>query len=265
MFTGCTGLASVTIGRNVPLIGWSAFEGCTSLTSVVIPDSVTMIGDLAFSGCTGLASVAIGSGVTGIGWYAFLGCTGLTSVSIPQSVTVMDVGPFEGCAGLTAIEVSPQNPNYSSLGGVLFNKARTRLLKFPPQRGGAYSVPGTVLEIYGLAFQHCAALTSIQVPGSVTTVDTLSFLDCPVLTRIDVDAANPAYSSFNGVLFNKNRTTLFRYPTGRAGAFSITRPDLCLHPGQLHPRLGVPWLPQADGHQRGSSESALQQSRWCAL
>ena len=106
-FSGCTSLASVTVGNSVTSIGSGAFTGCTSLTSItlvdglpaigsgwfagipvtsiIIPNSVTSIGSSAFNGCTGLTSITIPSSVTSIGEYAFNGCTGLTSVTMPVS------------------------------------------------------------------------------------------------------------------------------------------------------------------------------------
>lgn len=42
---------------------------------------------------------------------------------------------------------------------------------------------------------------------------------CSALTSIVVDAANPAYSSgADGVLFNKEKTSLLIYPGGKAGS-----------------------------------------------
>ena len=56
------------------------FSGCSGLTSVTIPNSVTFIGDGAFSGCSSLISVTIGSGVKQINQQAFAGCKELKDV-----------------------------------------------------------------------------------------------------------------------------------------------------------------------------------------
>ena len=47
---------------------------------------------------------------------------------------------------------------------------------------------------------------------------------CTSLTAITVDALNSAYSSVDGVLFNKSQTTLIQYPAGKAGT-SYTIPN----------------------------------------
>ena len=42
---------------SVTSIGWSVFSGCTGLASITIPDSVTSIGDSAFLNCDGLTTI----------------------------------------------------------------------------------------------------------------------------------------------------------------------------------------------------------------
>lgn len=57
VFSGCTGLTSITLPNSVEEIGWEAFSGCTSLTSITIPNSFTIIRDDAFAGCTSLNAI----------------------------------------------------------------------------------------------------------------------------------------------------------------------------------------------------------------
>ena len=71
------------------------------------------------------------------------------------------------------------------------------------------------------AFEGCSGLTSVTIPSSVTNIGSFAFRDCTSLTNISVDAANPAYSSPNGVLFDKAQTTLITFPFGRSGSYVI--------------------------------------------
>src|SRR5271154_3396451 len=48
------------------------------------------------------------------------------------------------------------------------------------------------------AFQY-SAMTNVTIPNSVTNIGSEAFMVCIRLTSITVDAANPAYSSANGV------------------------------------------------------------------
>ncbi|MGN1123813.1 MAG: fibronectin type III domain-containing protein, partial [Eubacterium sp.] len=64
------------------------------------------------------------------------------------------------------------------------------------------------------AFEDCSSLTSITIPNSVTSIGDFAFEDCSSLTSITVDLNNQNYSSQDGVLFNKDKTTLIQHPIG---------------------------------------------------
>ena len=182
---------SYVIPNGVTSIGDYAFDSSTELTSVTIPDGVTSIGDYAFYYCYGLTSVTIPDSVTNIGKSAFFGCESLTSVNIPDSVTSIGAGAFAGCESLTALYVSAGNPAYSSLNGVLFDKAQTTLIAYPVGwQGSSYAIPDGVTSIGDYAFYYCYGLTSVTIPESVTSIGECAFATTE-LTEIKVMATMP--------------------------------------------------------------------------
>ncbi len=70
-------------------------------------------------------------------------------------------------AFLASINVNAGNPAYSSQDGVLYNKARTKLLQYPGGRSGAFTVPAGVTILGKLRFIGCVGLTSVTFPSSV--------------------------------------------------------------------------------------------------
>lgn len=220
-FQACTGMTSVTIPSSVTLIDINAFDGCTSLKSVTIPPSTTTINSYAFFNCTGLTSVNISFGVTKIDLYAFSFCTSLTSVSIPASVTQIGFYAFADCSSLVSISIPASNPNYTTIGGVLFNKPQTTLIQYPGGKTGAYTVPSSVTSIGGLAFRSSVGLTSVTIPSSVTSIDSSAFIGCSNLANFAVSASSTSYSTTGGVLLNKAKTILLQYPGGRYGGYTI--------------------------------------------
>lgn len=134
---------------GVKSIGFSAFYECTALTSVTIPDSVNSILDGAFCGCSNLSSVTIPSGVTWIGYEAFALCSSLSSISVAE-----------------------ENLKYCSDScGILFNKAKTRLIQCPGAFKGNYTIPNGVTSIGMDAFRGCKSLTGVTIPDSVTNIN----------------------------------------------------------------------------------------------
>ena len=76
------------------------------------------------------------------------------------------------------------------------------------------SLPSTLVSLGENAFWNCTALTSIALPASVASIAASCFALCTGLTEISVEDGNPAYTSINGVLFNKDGTLLICYPGG---------------------------------------------------
>ena len=220
---GAVTIPSTVNGLPITIIGGNAFNNCTSLTSVTIPNSVNRIGGGAFAGCTGLTNVTIPDGVISIEGWAFGKCIKLARVTIPSSVTSIEGGSsFEQCSGLLSIEVASGNPAYSSsVDGVLFNKEKTELVCYPRGKTGSYAIPNSVTSIGQSAFARCIHMTRITVPKSVTSIVENPFHCCSLLTSIEVDTANPAYNSTDGVVFDKEKTKLVCYPCGRTGNYAI--------------------------------------------
>ncbi len=202
---------------TVTEIDGSAFYKCTDLTSVTIPNTITIIGAYTFSECTSLTSITIPNSVTTIGRGAFSNCSGLTSVTIPNSVTTIGYNDaFWLCSNLTEINVEEDNPNYSSLDGVLFNKEKTLLILYPINKPDTeYEIPNTVTTIQRDGFSDCKNLVTLTIPNSVTTIREINFMNCIKLTTINVEENNSNYSSLDGVLFNKEKTSLISYPTNK--------------------------------------------------
>ncbi|MGX8692263.1 MAG: extracellular solute-binding protein [Clostridia bacterium] len=236
-------IKAVELPEGLTSIGAYAFSGCSSLTGIELPEGLTSIGSYAFHRSS-LTSIELPSGLTSIGAYAFQSCSNLTSIEIPAGVTSIGEGAFHYCSSLTSMEAAADNTYYSSLDGVLFDKDQTTLICCPGGKSGSYAVPSGVTRIeddafffcYSLAsielpegltnigndaFRFCSSLTSIEIPSDVTGIGDGAFYGCSSLTSIEAAADNTYYSSLDGVLFNKDQTTLICCPGGKSGGYAV--------------------------------------------
>jgi BspA type Leucine rich repeat region (6 copies) len=183
-YTGSGGavvIPSATNGYPVTSVGDYAFFE-SSVTDVSIPDSVTNVGNYTFYDCFKLTRISTGNSVATIGSEAFFQCTRLTGMAMPNSLVTIEYQAFKYC---------------SQLGNVI--------------------IPHSVTNIGSLAFAGCSGLTNETIPESVISIGSGPFAECTSLTNITVCPSNPAYSSVDGVLFDKSQTTIIQYPDGLAG------------------------------------------------
>ena len=94
---------------------------------------------------------------------------------------------FHACDRLCEIIVDDSNPYFFSDNGVLFNKDKTVLLKYPEnKRDGTYTVPGGVTEIAAEAFRNNAHLASVILPDGLEKVGAYAFCDCRRLSEVSL-------------------------------------------------------------------------------
>ena len=157
----------------------------------------TTLSALAQSGTTGDLSWSISDGTLTING------TG----AMPDYEQVYDHAPwFEHSKAISNVVI---NEGVSNIGDYAFHYCTGLIF---------ITIPNSVIHLGKFIFAECWGLTSVTVPSSVINIDedAFSFCDCGMLSEIRVDADNTAYSSVDGVLFNKRQTTLVRYPCEKA-------------------------------------------------
>ncbi len=186
-----------TVRAGTKNIADHAFNSQDTLTDISLPSSVISIGDCAFIGCGALTNISIPDNVVSIGDYAFSGCSALTGISIPKSAANIGEYAFETCTDLTEINVAAGNTAYCSEDGVLYDKEKTEIIRFPIGKSEtSFTIPTDVTSIANGAFERCRNLTSIVIPDGVTNIGDYAFHSCEKLKSISIPDGVPSIGNY---------------------------------------------------------------------
>ena len=119
--------------------------------------------------------------------------TNLETITIPASLKKAGLidGAFEECLKLKEYKVEEGNPDFASVGGVLFTSDKTKLCYYPPAKdGNSYTIPTTVTELGQKAFQGANKLTSMNVPSNVKIIGNEAFRNMTELETVTFE--NPS-------------------------------------------------------------------------
>lgn len=178
-------------GNPVTAIGDGAFT-VSKATSIQLPKTIQKIGMMAFMGSTdSVINLADLENLTYIGAYAFVD-TGLSGdLVLPESVTDIGAGAFS----MTKIAALHLGKNVKPV---------------EVQTGKPWN---TIMKTVMPSFASLA--DSFLKPYSSTESERNIAMNCMNLTKITVDSQNPYLRSYGGVLFSKDMTEMYCYPSGK--------------------------------------------------
>lgn len=239
-FQYCKSLTKIEIPGTVKKIGnwWGnvngqIFNGCSNLKEVILEEGIEEISGRAFDSCSKVKEWKLPKSLKRIGPCAFRNIS-VEEFNIPENVESIAT-TFISSSNLSRINVDSNNKYFTSVDGILFDKDSTRLIKYPENRdGNSYEVPNTVKTIDANAFISCknlqtiviadsvekigdsafdgSKLKTINLGGGITNISNKPFYGAWNLTNINVITENDKYESENGILFNKGKTILIKYP-----------------------------------------------------
>ena len=164
----------------VTKISESAFSNRTDIVELYLPSSIKTVGENAFNNCCSLEKVVFANGgVVTIDDGAFGVCESLKDIILPEGLESLGVDVFYKSENIENIFIGENSNNYSSENGVLFNKDKTVIIKYPPAKSDeTYTIPETVTKIESWAFSYSSNLIELELPSSVTSVCDFAFYNC---------------------------------------------------------------------------------------
>lgn len=178
-------IKNVVIGNGVTSIGKFVFYS-SKLENLALGNAVKKIGESAFKQCRKLKEINFPEGLETIGEEAFNGCTSLEKVEITANVKVIGDKAFSSCNSVKEFAVAYNNANYTAVDGVLYNKAKTELVRYPNGKTESiFKIPDDV-KIIGVESFAGSGLKRVVIPETVTTIDEGAFYSCTKLDYIAI-------------------------------------------------------------------------------
>ena len=215
---------------------------CNSITKYVMPDSVSVIADEAFYAHQTLTEISFSKNLKDIGVRAFFGCEKLADeIYFYASLDTISEDAFVGCPKISSFKVSENNQNFASDAyGALYDKHFVELILYPcAGETTEYIVPATVSVIKKNSLRDADNLRMLVISDSVTVIEETGIYDCDslenivigkglasisgsafpycLITDITVSDENEFFCSVDGVLYSKDKTILYKYPSKKSG------------------------------------------------
>ena len=196
----------VNHGDSIEITGFD-----NSVSDVVIPSEieglpVTTISTGAFY-LSAITSIEVPDTVTSIGEMAFLGCTSLKTVKLSTGVAKIEKNAFGSCSALQEVQVAKDNPNFSSLDGVLYSKAQDTLVIYPAAKtDAAYTIPSGVTSVAMYAFSENPYLETLTIPNSLIKVGDSAFFNCKNLRSVSYNGTEEEWNQITIGLLNEKLT-----------------------------------------------------------
>lgn len=222
----------IIIPEGISAIRKMAFMNCTKLKKITLPQSVTLIEDNVFDGCESLENIDLGGAVT-VGSNVFNNCFKVKELKISgncTSIGIEEEDPFLYLTSLKKFSVSDGDGAYSSKDGILFNKDKSVLVRYPNGLDSKkYKVPDGVktigndafsgnyyieevdlsnVETIGIsAFENCKSLSSVKLSKNLKKVDSGAFYDCVKLKSVRLRNSDAEIGDFTfGYFYDESIT-----------------------------------------------------------
>lgn len=226
-------ITSLVVEEGVTSLAYCAFEATPNLVSAKLPSTVTRVASKLFYGCKSLKTVELAPETDYIGSYAFMNCTSLESIVLPDGITNIIYGTFCNCSSLKDI-TWPAQLKYIELNAFLGCTSLADLSGLPEDlssiAGGAFAYCTSLTELTDLpenlsdigtdAFASCTSLRSVVLPKNVDLWGN-PFTYCENLKEITVAEGNPYLCAENNIVFSADKVSLFCYPAGLSGSYTL--------------------------------------------
>ena len=237
VFQDCVNLEKAIIGKNVESSADSMFFACSKLVDLTILSDSLNVNGLVLGKLPNLKEIKVNEdnskymvedgilfskdgrkiylypvGKTGdtyvfdsnikeIGDYAFSNCSSFKTINIPDTVEVVGNFAFQSCSNLKEATVNAKNLR--------------RLTFYKSSNLESVTIGANVSSWGDQIFFSCSKLSDLTILSSTLDVNNNHLYTSSALKEIKVNEDNSKYMVKDGILFSKDGSKIYAYPTGK--------------------------------------------------
>ena len=237
VFQNCVNLEKAIIGKNVNSWGNEIFLGSNKLSDLTILSSTLDVNNNHLYTSSALKEIKVNednskymvkdgilfskdgrkiylypvgktgdtyvfdSNVKEIGDSAFQGCSSFKTINIPDTIENVGSSAFSGCSNLKEAIVNAKKLN--------------RLTFFRSSNLESVTIGSNVSSWGDQIFLGCNKLSDLTILSSTLDVNNNHLYTSSALKEIKVNENNSKYMVKNGILFSKDGSKIYAYPTGK--------------------------------------------------
>lgn len=211
MFQGSSKIAQVVYNPADPnnanpnftlkTVGRFAFNDVTSLRSFPFDEGLETIEESAFMNTALSGEVVLPDTLKTLGTYA-LSETKIVKLTLGKGLELFPASAMSATDSLQEFVVSPDNANYSTHEGALYNKDQTELVYVPRGKAGHFAVKSGTKKIGKQAIFGNQRLVSVDVPSSVVELAESAIGSNEILSSISFHEGLTTVGDY-GLSYNK--------------------------------------------------------------
>lgn len=116
-------------------------------------------------------------------------------------------------------------------------------------------VNGLPVTTLNQTFRKVSVVKEVNLPASIENLDFISFEENYNLKKIVVDEDNPILCDVDGVLYNKDKTTLLYYPAGKGTGYTVPEGTLTVSDHAFSGNKSITEVVLPEGLQRIESDA----------
>ena len=167
-------------GKGIVIYQYDGYDEDIKVPSTIDNKTVLGFDKRCFVICenragTKIKKITLPNTITFLGDETFINLKNLKEISIPFNVTSINALHFQGCINLETIKINKNNANYTSIDGVLFNKNKTKIIKFPPGKKSTFTGPSSLERVEQYSFNQTKNIETVKLKKNVKYIGDYAF------------------------------------------------------------------------------------------